>query len=302
MGERRMPAAAELIEILARLGLPGIREDELRPFTDGEDGTPYAVWHVRRGGESWVLKRAKGLELAVYRSFFRERRPYVPAFLGSVDCEGESYFLMEYCPGETLCRCDRPRLTLALDALTDMQEEFWQREELYDAGCTMERDLAAIADRGRYLGSARLERVYGDFVPLYRQTPRSLCHDDLLPFNVLVGRRAVLIDWEYGGILPYPGPFARLIAHCREEEGSFFTMSREDRDFAIDYYYARLPAKHGISYEAYRRTLDYFLFYEYCEWIMLGNRYDSREDERYRSSLERAEALADRLLPQDPGT
>lgn len=54
--------------------------------------------------------------------------------------------------------------------------------------------------------------------------------DDLLPFNVIVSDdRAVLIDWEYGGILPYPSSFARLIAHGEEAEDSLFHMTREDR-------------------------------------------------------------------------
>lgn len=140
------------------------------------------------------------------------------------------------------------------------------------------------------------EAVFGIIAEIYRQTPRSLCHDDLLPFNLLVGERAVLIDREYGGVLPYPGPLARLSAHRREDENAFFFLKRADRDFAIEYYYRICAEKHGISYAEYRRTLDFFLFYKACEWIMLGNRYDQRGDERYRYSLRQAEVLADRLL------
>ena len=46
------------------------------------------------------------------------------------------------------------------------------------------------------------------------------------------------------------------------------------------------------------RTLDYFLFYEYCEWVMLGNRYDNRSDERYGYYRRLAEELAAKLLLQ----
>ena len=41
----------------------------------------------------------------------------------------------------------------------------------------------------------------------------------------------------------------------------------------------------GISYEDYRRTVDYFLLYEYCEWIMLGNKYPDEEIPRAREYL-----------------
>ena len=75
-------------------------------------------------------------------------------------------------------------------------------------------------------------------------------------------------------------------------------MTRSDRDFAIEYYYERLIKKHGVSYADYRRALDYFIFYEYTEWIMIGNRYDARDDERYGRYLGLANDLADRLLAQ----
>ena len=49
-----------------------------------------------------------------------------------------------------------------------------------------------------------------------------------------------------------------------EDPGALFYLTREDRDFAVEYYYRQLPAKKGISYEEYRRDLDLFLFYESC--------------------------------------
>ena len=294
----KIPTTGELPEILAKLGLPGLTDEAIHAFTVEEDGGAYAVWRIDAGSGSYVLKRAKAFELETYRCFFRDKKPYAPAFYGSCAFGGAAYFLMEYCPGEDLRRCEREKLRKALDALIEMQEEFWQREELYGSALTLEQSLAGVENRGRYLGSKRLEEVYAAFVRIYQTTPRTLCHDDLLPLNLLIGERAVLIDWEYGGLLPYPTSFARLIAHGREEEGAFFYMTREDRSFAVQYYYDGLIKKHGIPYAEYRRTLDYFLFYEYCEWVMLGNRYDNRSDERYGYYLKLAEELAAKLLLQ----
>ena len=297
--EEKTPTTRELTEILAKLGLPGIGEEAIRAFTAEEDGGAYAVWRIDTGSGKYVLKRAKAFELETYRCFFREKKPYAPAFYGSCAFGGAEYFLMEYCTGEDLCRCEREKLRKALDALIEMQDEFWQREELYDSALTLEKSLVGIENRGRYLGSKHLEEAYAAFVKIYRTTPRTLCHDDLLPFNLLIGERAVLIDWEYGGILPYPSSFARLIAHGRQEEGVFFYMTQDDRNFAIQYYYDGLVRKHGIPYAEYRRTLDDFLFYEYCEWVMLGNRYDNRSDERYGYYLRLAEELAQKLIQQE---
>ena len=295
MDEKQFPTPEELSDLLARLGLS---DAVLKQFRSEEGGNPYAVWLVQCESGIYVLKRAKSYETEAYRCFFAEKKPYAPALFGSVRHGENDYLLLEYCPGKDLRHCERDNLIKALDALAAMQEEFWQREELYGTACTMEIALEAIERRGTYLDSAQLEAVFAQFKQVYQQTPRSLCHDDLLPINVLVDERAVLIDWEYAGVLPYLSSFARLIAHGREEKDAYLYMSREDRDFAIDYYYAALPQKHGISYQEYRRSLDYFLFYEYCEWIMIGNRFDMKEDERYLYCLKQAEALADQFLCQ----
>lgn len=299
MDEKQRPAKDTLKAILQKLGLPGIGDEAIQAFTSDEDGCEYAVWKIDTGEKPVVLKRAKGMELEAYRCFFREKKPYVPAFLGACPFGGDTYFLTEYCSGRDLRICDRAGLIKALDALVEMQDEFWQREALYGSCMTLDKALEGIENRGRYLGSERLETAYEAFVRVFKETPRTLCHDDLLPINLLVNEeRAVLIDWEYGGVLPYAGSFARLIAHGREDKDAYFYLSQEDRAFAIEYYYEKLLKAHGIPYAEYRRTLDHFLFYEYCEWIMLGNRYDNRSDARYGYYLNAAQQLAERLIPQ----
>lgn len=296
MEEKQRPTPKALAGILERLGYPGIREDAITAFICDEDGAEYAVWLVDTGAQKIVLKRAKGNEIEIYRSFFREKKSYVPAFLGACESDGDTYFLTEYCAGGDLRRCDRERLTKALDALITMQDEFWAREDLYGAANAYAAAIKSIEHRGKHLGSALLDAAFAQFKTLYGNTPRTLCHDDLLPFNLLIGERAVLIDWEYGGMLPYPTSLARLLAHGRERDDAYFYLKQADRDFAIEYYYENLVKKHSIRYEDYRRTLDFFFFFEYCEWVMLGNEYDSREDARYGESLLLAEEAARKLL------
>ncbi|MBR5947987.1 MAG: aminoglycoside phosphotransferase family protein [Clostridia bacterium] len=299
MNENR-PTFGKLVEILVLFDLSVDSKEYIRAFTADEDGTEYAVWHIKSAEGEFVLKRAKAFELEVYRRFLTPKKAYAPEFFGSVNYEGSDYLLLEYCPGETLNRCERGRLIKALDAIIAMQDEFWLCEELYDSAVTLEYSLEGIGRRGQYLDSELLERAYAEFVRVYKSTPRTLCHDDLLPFNLLVGERAVLFDWEYGGMLPYPSSLARLIAHSTEDGDAFFYMKDADRAFAIDYYYDNLLKKRGVGYDEYRRTLDLFLFYEYCEWIMLGNRFDNRDDERYIRSKKLADELAEKLLSDTP--
>ena len=261
----------------------------ITPYLSVEDGAEYAVWRINDGDNKFVLKKAKACEIEVYSVFFHDNILGAPRFYESVNYEGDDYFLMECVDGKDLCRADRESITKALDALIFLQEAFWNNTSCADCGHSFEKSLKGRIDRGNYLNDSILEGYYARFLEEYKRVPRTLCHDDLLPFNVLVGDdKACLIDWEYGGILPYPVSVARLIAHGEENEDALFYMSNEDKSFAIDYYFDHLIKEKGIDYKEYRQTLDLFLLYEYCEWIMLGNKYEDGD----RQMLEKYKKIA----------
>ncbi len=267
---------------------PDIDEDvDISPFKNDEDGADYSVWRVTLDGEVLVLKKAKGQEIEIYSTFFAGQVKGAPEFLGAVSVDGENYFLMSYVDGKDLRRCDTDSLKKALDALIELQKSYWNSD--ISAGISYEKSFEGRRDRGKYLNDDRLERAYGEFLSVYQELPRSLCHDDLLPFNVLVDdERATIIDWEVAGILPYPTSLARLIAHTEEDEDAFFYMKEADKEFAINYYYDNLIKNKGISYNDYRYALDLFLLYEYCEWVMLGVKYEDADMERYERYLAKA--------------
>ncbi len=263
----------------------------ITPFKSAEDGQDYAVWKVTTDSHEYVLKKAKNYELQIYFEFFSDNIIGAPRFLGSASVGGVDYFLMEYVRGNDLCRCDRVALTKALDALIALQDKYWNATDKASVGLSFDESLSRRRDRGSYLGDAELEGEYARFLSVYEALPKTLCHDDLLPFNVLVSEnRATIIDWEIAGILPYPTSLARLLAHCEESDDAFFYMKDEDKLFAIDYYYDNLLRDKGISYPDYRRDLDLFIFYEYCEWIMLGNKYADADMERYQKYVAKAKA------------
>ena len=260
----------------------------LHPLYSEEDGTPYehiCLCDTARG--RCILKCAKGDELANYRRYLADNPPFAPRLLKTIPRGEETFLLLENISGENLQRCARPALTVALDALIELQRRYWNASDDGSFAAT----LPGRQKRRAYLADTRLIAQYDCFLQLYNSIPRTLCHDDLLPFNVIAnGDRAVLIDWEHAGILPYPVSLARLIAHGTEDPDALFYLTQADRDFAVGYYYDRLLAPLGIGYEVYRRDLDYFLFYEYCEWVFLGHKYDQTNGEYYR----RYKLLADR--------
>lgn len=274
----------EMDALLHKLGVS--RPYCAEPFRNAEDGETYAVWKITTSGNTFVLKQAKEYEAEVYAAFLEKEKPYAPRLLSCAEADGKHWLLMEYIEGEDLRFCTREKLKLALDGLIAMQSEWWEMPGFDNVAFSMEKARPGRVRRGEDLGNHKLKEVYEEYLRCWETLPRTLCHEDLLPFNVLVTEnRAVLIDWEYAGMQPYLSSLARLIAHGEEKEDAFFYMKAEDRDFAIDYYYRNLAKEKGIPYADYRQALDSFLLYEYCEWIMLGIRYGDTQSERYERYL-----------------
>lgn len=275
---------------------PVAGEPDFCPVRREEDGTVYdGVWLVTADGNRYILKRAKECEAEIYHNFFPEGRPYVPGLLGSVSGSDGDFLLLERIEGSNLQRCTLSGLEAAVDSLSLMQNEFWENQRLSHKGLSFEESFAQRKKRRDYLCSALLEKYYDEYLFLYERLPRTLCHDDLLPFNILVAKnRAVMIDWEVGGILPYPVSFARLIAHGRTH-GDLFRMTPKQRAFAVGRYYDRVAARHGIGRAQFDRAIALFVFAESCEWVYIGNRFGKEDCKFYpryfRTALQAARRL-----------
>ena len=268
---------------------PNISVNGAEAFRAEEDGSEYHVWKISTDGAPLVLKKIQPQEKEVYQHFFADGGP-VPHVIGLSD----DWMLMEYISGHTLCRCCRADLILVLDGLIESQRKFWNKEEFRISGFGFDSCYASRKKRLPYLED--LSDCYEAYLEEFRTVPRTLCNDDLLPFNVVVSEnRALFLDWEYGGILPYPCALARLIAYGEEDENALFFMKREDQIFAVDYYYENLIRKMGISYDKYIRTMKLFFFKEYSEWIYCANQSGDRSGEYYQKYAPLARKLAKEL-------
>lgn len=258
-------------------------------YTSAEDGEAYDVCRVMCAQGPRVIKRAKAMEAEIYRLLL-DSCPGVPKLDATAEVDGEVYLLMECIPGQPVLTLDRDALTKILDALIAIQEKYWQCEHAFG----YERALESRRARREHLHDAALERAYDAYLELFASLPRTLCHDDLLPFNAIANdTHAVLIDWEVAGILPYPTPLSRLLAHAHDTPDALFRATEPDKRFAVDYYYEHLLAPKGIAYGNFIRALRYFILYEYCEWIMLGHKYGNTNSPRFCQYL----ALARALIP-----
>ena len=286
----------QICAVLMQMNLSLGEDLTIEAYLHEEDQQPYEVYEITDGERKFVLKKAKEYEAEVYCTFFQDAPSYVPKIYGKTQYGDAIYILMEHIAGENLQKCTREKLKLTLDALIAMQEEYWG-SDLTQKGYPFEASRKKRKNRGEYLNDSVLQEAYIRFLEVYDKTPKTLCNDDFLPFQVIVSEdRAVMIDWEVGGILPYPTSLARLIAHGQENPESLFYLSQTDREFAIQYYYDHLISEKGIAYEEFRQTLDYFLFYEYCEWVYVGNRYEATDGDYFQHYFPLAKQAAEKLI------
>ncbi|MGN0334035.1 MAG: aminoglycoside phosphotransferase family protein [Lachnospiraceae bacterium] len=262
-------------------------------FCAEEDGSPYNVWKLDTEWGSLVLKKTTPGEREVYDTFFPHGGP-VPKNHAFGEYEGNLYMLMEYVQGTSMSRCNRQQLQLALDALIASQERYWNDTAHAEAGYSFEKSYPGRRKRLAYMGD--LTDAYQAYLDAFAAVPRTLCNDDLLPFNVLVSEeKAVIIDWEYAGILPYPCAIARLLAFGEDNPGALFQMTAADRQFALDYYYENLIKDKSISRSEYDRTIQLFFLKEYSEWVYCAGISGDYEMAHYKKYYAKARQLAQDL-------
>ena len=241
-----------------------------------EGGGYYCAWKIADERGMYLLKVASGNELCVYRRL-GNRSDALPRFHGATVYYKKTYLLLEFVTGHNLMRCERADLVRVLDAMIELQDAFWETNRRI--GQCVSRALPRLRQRRAYLAEADLSRAYDRFLAVYPTLPRTLCHDDLLPFNLIVNdSRTVFIDWAEGGILPYPAMLVRLLAHGSEHGETPFFMTDADKAFAVEYYYAHFIARKGIPREEYLSAVSLFRFFELTEWVYVYRKYSRKGD------------------------
>lgn len=281
-----------ITEILTALGFSAHVRGAAQ-FCAEEDGTPYQVWKLDTNTGSFVLKKTSREEQEIYEIFFPDKGP-VPKVYAFGEYENDLYMIMEYVQGTSLSHCTRQQLQKALDALILSQEQYWNDSIHAEVGYSFQKSYRNREKRLAYMGD--LTDAYGAYLNAFSTVPRTLCNDDMLPFNVLVSEeKAVIIDWEYAGILPYPCAITRLIAFGEEDSQALFQMTEADRQFALDYYYENLIKEKGISRSEYDRTIQLFFLKEYSEWVYCAGIRGDYEMENYKKYYGKAKKLAQEL-------
>ena len=264
---------------------------------DGDYKRKYNVYKLTVDGKPFVLKKSDEKEIAIYRDFLQGQGFAVPEYLGSLECGDDTWLLMEYIDGPDLRRFDREMALACAETLSQIHNAYWNSS--VDDG-RFRRYWERVSRRAECLADyPETAKAYRLFLARQRECPRTFCSGDFLQCNgIWHDGRVYIIDWGFGGVMPYALDVARLIAHGSEKPEPYafpFYMDAELRSAFVHAYYERLERK--PEWERYIRDIKLAALNEYVEFleVLINDPETSREeveaDFYYRRAGETAESI-----------
>lgn len=243
-------------------------------FCDDGEGeiNRYNVYKITTGEKHFVLKQSDEEEIGVYERFLKGRGLPVPEYYGSARWGGKQWILIEYVPGTDLREYTEDMAISCAESLSRIANRYWQEDEAEfiqkRQDDRFERYWKRIGKRAECLKEEPLlEAAYNRFLERQLTCPRTLSNGDFLQFNAIYQDGKVrLVDWAFGGIMPYSLDIARMISHGTEDRQTFpFYMTRAHKRLFVERTYELL--EHKPPYERYLEDIRLAVLNEYIEFI-----------------------------------
>lgn len=136
----------------------------------------------------------------------------------------------------------------AAESIAKIHNYYWQDSE--DSHKVIDKRFdkywARINKRAKCLtDEANLMQAYNVFLNRQLTCPRTLCNGDFLQYNAIYkDNKVTIIDWAFGGIMPYTLDIARMITHGNENRYPFpYYMTDEYRKLFVRTYFKLLSNK-----------------------------------------------------------
>lgn len=223
-----------------------------------------------------------------YLKFLSGKGFRVPAYYGHFNDDQETWIAIESIEGEDLRDMTDTLAVSAADSIAEIQNCFWNDPDQERFHAYMER----IEKRSSFIQNEPvIGKAYSKFVERQKTCPRTLSNGDFMEFNAVNHEGTVyIIDWGFGGIMPYSLDLARFIAHATEDRATFpFYMNDRQKKLFVDGVYEKLKEK--PDYEQYIHDIKLAVLNEYVEFVEA----DEDDDHWY---LDHAKALAQDILDQ----
>ena len=276
-------------------------------FCDDGEGeiNRYNVYKITAVGNCYVLKKSDETEIGVYERFLKGQGLPPPEYFGSARWGGKQWILMEYVPGTDL-RDFTPDMALSCaESLSQIANRYWQEDEAdfvrKRQDDRFERYWKRINKRAECLkGEPLLQAAYDRFLERQLTCPRTLSNGDFLQFNAIFREgKVTLVDWAFGGVMPYSLDIARMIAHGTEDRQTFpFYMTEAHKGMFVRKTYDLL--EHRPSYERYLADVRLAVLNEYVEFIESElNDSSQARDKVFDYYHTEARKLAEEILRED---
>lgn len=263
----------------------GFEEDEVRC---------YDVYEIECTHGKKVLKQTEAREVFNYETYLSKENYPVPKYYGKYIENNIAWILVEHIPGNDLRNMTDDLAIAGADCLAQIQNGYWQQDEnAFMHNKTDDRfevHWKRILKRASFVAeNPKLRKAYQLFLNRQLICPRTLSNGDFLQYNAIQDDGAVkIIDWGFGGIMPYSLDIARFIAHATETGCTFpFYMSDKQKEIFIKRMYENLNNK--PAYEQYILDIKLAVLNEYIEFV------EAEEDENnwyYNHALQ----LSDEIL------
>lgn len=259
---------------------------------DGDESQEKDVYKIDIDGCSFILKKAEEIESDIYLNFLNKNNFNTPKVYGYSD----GYLLIEYINGTDLCIMDENKAKKSSKSVGVILKFYFNKE--IDDG-RFKTYLNRIKKRAESLtNEPLLKEVYDLFIQRQLDCPRSLCNGDFLPFNGIYSNNKVyIIDWGFGGFLPYSLDVARFIAHGRNEDPTTefpFQITENLCQIYVKGVYEEL--KDFISYEQYIFDIKVALLNEYIEFLeYYFNNPNVKKNSFYKHYYDKAISLAKKI-------
>ena len=254
------------------------RTDEMdvlaEQFCDNGEGevNRYNVYKITAHGETYVLKKSDEAEIGVYERFLSGRGLPVPDYFGSARWGGKRWILLEYVEGPDLRDYTPDMEEACSESISRIANLNWQEDEAEFVqkrqDDRFERYWKRINRRAECLEEEpELRAAYDCFLRRQLTCPRTLSNGDFLQFNAILREgKVTLVDWAFGGIMPYSLDIARMIAHGTEDRRTFpFYMTEAHKGLFVRRTYELLERK--PDYERYLADIRLAVLNEYIEFI-----------------------------------
>ena len=242
----------------------------------------YDVYVIETDAGKYTLKKTGSKEAQIYAQYLSKGEFHVPQYVGMRQAEDADWICMKYVEGNDMRDMTDETTEKAAETLSKIQSYFW----------TPSMDKAPeneVEQRFVEYWKRVLRRAYQMFLDRQLTCPCTMSNGDFLQWNVIYdGENVVMIDWGFGGMMPYCLDIARFLAHATETRSTFpFYMNNAQKELFLDRMYEALKTK--ISREQFNLDVKLATLNEYIEFVEA----EEDEDGWY---LEHAQALAEELL------